>query len=95
MNFYVYILASAPAGYLYVGHTENLERRMAEHRSHGLAKAYTARHDIHQLVYFEEYTTRDEAKRRESILKKMPRTKKFKLVETDNPKWLNLAAAWS
>jgi putative endonuclease len=93
-TFYVYILASGPCGYLYIGQTENLERRTREHRSAAFADAYTSRHAIHHLVYYETWPSRTEAKRREAVLKKLARTKKFRLIEQTNPHWADLAAAW-
>lgn len=89
------MMASGPCGHLYIGHTENLERRTAEHKSHSFSTAYTRRYNIHMLVYYEKVGTRTEAKRREAILKKLARHKKFALVENQNPHWSDLSASWS
>jgi putative endonuclease len=94
LPFYVYILASARYGYLYIGHTDNLERRLIEHNNDVFPDAYTRKHHIKRLVYYETFETREEAKRREAILKKLARVKKFRLIEQDNPYWSDLASSW-
>jgi putative endonuclease len=60
----VYILASKPGGTLYIGVTNNLVRRVYEHRE-GLAKAFTKRYEVKTLVYFEQHQTIDRASARE------------------------------
>ncbi len=86
-TFYVYILASASRR-LYVGITNDLARRVAEHKSadHG----FTARYGTTQLVRFEKYGDSLTAIRREKKIKNMPRIRKLTLVERDNPEWLEL-----
>jgi putative endonuclease len=86
--FYVYILASASRR-LYVGFTSDLAQRVAEHKSaanHG----FTARYGITQLVRFEKFTDSLIAIEREKKIKNMPRTRKLKLVERENPGWVEL-----
>lgn len=92
--FYVYILASGHNGTLYIGHTDNLERRTAEHATHTFPHGFTARHGVTHLVYYENFATRDEAKARELKLKKYSRARKLHLIETHNPTWRNLAEDW-
>jgi putative endonuclease len=87
--FYVYILASYKGGTLYIGVTNDIARRLAEHRE-GKA-SFTARYGVHRLVHVEEYATADEAIRREKQLKKWKRAWKIDLVEKDNPTWSDLA----
>jgi putative endonuclease len=86
-QYFVYILANR-AGQLYIGVTNDLERRVAQHRL-GL-EGYTARHQIFQLVYFE--TTNDiiAAITREKQLKAWTRRRKIELVESANPDWKDL-----
>ncbi len=92
-NFYVYILASKPDGVLYIGLTNDLERRLREHKGKVL-KGFTKRYNVDTLVYFEEHDTYDEAFTRERRLKKWNRDWKIKLIEKQNPGWEDLAARW-
>jgi putative endonuclease len=68
MSFWVYILASAPGGTLYVGVTNNLVRRAYEHRN-GLVPGFTKRYGVKRLVYFEEHDTAYSAIQREKNIK--------------------------
>jgi|SRR5581483_2176732 len=88
---YVYILANRSRD-LYVGVTNNLERRMYEHVS-GRSN-FTARYRVVRLVYFEEHGTPIAAIRREKRLKAMLRSRKVALIEGMNPAWDDLAAGW-
>lgn len=94
LPFYVYILASHTCGDLYTGHTDNLQTRILQHKHESNPKSYTARTGIKRLVHYEKYPTRIEAKRREAILKKLSREKKFRLIEKNNPNWEDLAVNW-
>jgi putative endonuclease len=87
---YVYILASQTRGTLYIGVTNDVARRLAEHRS-GTAGSFTARYRVFRLVHVEEFATAAEAIQREKSLKKWPRKWKIDLVERDNPTWTDLA----
>jgi putative endonuclease len=86
-NYFVYMLANR-SGQLYIGVTNNLELRVAQHRLGG--EGYTARHRIFQLVYFE--TTHDvmAAITREKQLKGWTRRRKIELIESMNPGWRDL-----
>jgi len=88
---YVYILASKRHGTLYIGVTNDLARRVHEHRI-GAASVFTKRYDIHRLVWFEEYATVPEAIQRETSLKRWKRAWKIDLIEGVNPDWDDLAA---
>lgn len=88
MTFYVYMLASGPCGYLYVGVTNDLERRVAEHKE-GL-EGYTAERGIDRLVWFETHRYIDQAIQREKRIKRWLRAWKFALVEKENPHWADL-----
>jgi len=92
-RFYVYILAS-PTKTLYVGITNDLERRLQEHKQK-LVAGFTARHNVDRLVYFCEFNDPREAIEYEKKLKGWLRKRKIALVEQENPKWLDLAAEWS
>nr|WP_299384725.1 GIY-YIG nuclease family protein [Allomuricauda sp.] len=91
--YYVYILASKRNGTLYVGMTNNLERRVSEHKTK-LNDGFTKRYDIGMLVYYESHQHARDALLREKRLKKWKRQWKIELIEKENPRWQDLAAAW-
>jgi putative endonuclease len=88
-GFYVYILASGRNGSLYIGMTNDIVRRVFEHRE-GLADGHTRRYGIKTLVYMEEYPTSQEAIHREKCLKRWKRDWKIELIEAENPRWRDL-----
>jgi putative endonuclease len=88
-QYFVYILANRRYGVLYVGVTNDLVRRMFEHK-HKLADGFTKKHGVVQLVYFEQYSSIDEARARERSLKRWRRAWKLKLVDGFNPDWRDL-----
>jgi putative endonuclease len=85
----VYILASRPGGALYVGVTNNLLRRVAEHKQ-GLVKGHTKRYGIDKLVHFEQYADVRDAIQREKNMKHWPRVYKTRLIGQSNPTWRDL-----
>jgi putative endonuclease len=85
----VYILASRPGGALYVGVTNDLLRRLAEHKQ-GLVKGHTKRYKIDQLVYFEQYADVRDAIQREKNMKHWPRVYKTRLITESHPTWRDL-----
>jgi len=89
MPYHVYITASQTRGTLYVGVTNDIGRRMVEHRE-GKASSFTAKHAVTRLVHVETYDTITEAIAREKSLKRWRRAWKFALVEQDNPGWHDL-----
>ena len=88
-QYYVYVLASRIGGTLYIGVTNDLIRRVAEHRLK-IAESFTKRHDVTRLVYFEVFEEIEQAIHREKRLKKWPRAWKVSLIEKDNPNWIDL-----
>ena len=88
-TYYVYILASRPRGTLYVGVTNSLLYRIAQHRA-AEGGVFTRRYRVHQLVWFEPHDSIDVAIQREKSLKLYPRTWKVNLIERDNPHWTDL-----
>jgi putative endonuclease len=82
---YVYILASAPNGVLYVGVTNDLVRRIYEHRN-GLVAGFTKKYSVKRLVYFEYH----EAIQREHNMKHWSRKWKVRLILANNPAWNDL-----
>ena len=87
-SYYVYILTNR-SGTLYVGVTNDLERRIHEHRS-GLVDGFTKAYRIHELVYFEECGEVVDAITREKQIKGWSRAKKVALIATLNPRWEDL-----
>jgi putative endonuclease len=88
-QYYVYILASRIGGTLYIGVTNDLIRRITEHRLK-IAESFTNRHDVTRLVYFEVFEEIEQAIHREKRLKKWSRAWKIALIEKDNPNWIDL-----
>jgi putative endonuclease len=88
-NYYVYVLASRIGGTLYIGVTNDIIRRIAEHKLK-IAEGFTKKHDVTRLVYFETFDQIEYAIRREKRLKKWPRAWKISLIEKDNPNWIDL-----
>jgi putative endonuclease len=88
-SFYVYILASKIGGTLYIGVTNDLIRRVAEHQSKAV-EGFTRRYGVDRLVYFECFDDVENAIHREKRLKKWTRAWKIALIEKDNPDWNDL-----
>ncbi len=88
-QYFVYIMTNK-SGTLYIGITNNLTRRMYEHK-HGLGGQFTAKYHITRLVYFEETQDVHAALAREKQLKGWTRAKKLALITTDNPQWIDLS----
>ena len=88
-NYYVYILTTENNRVMYVGVTNDLRRRLYEHK-HGFAEGFTRKYNIHKLVYYEHTTDAVAAITREKQIKAWRREKKDALVETMNPDWSDL-----
>jgi len=88
---FVYILASKRNGTLYVGVTNNLARRMLEHKGK-LVPGFTRKYGVDLLVYFEAFDSILEARAREHSMKRWRRAWKVKLIEEFNPDWDDLTA---
>ena len=90
MKFYfVYILASMKNGTLYIGVTNDLERRIYEHKN-DLLPGFTRKYGVHLLVYYEMFEDINDAIIREKQLNKWNRSWKIRLSEKHNPKWVDL-----
>ena len=85
-HFYVYILTNDYGSVMYIGVTNNLLRRMTEHRE-GVNKGFTKKYHVHKLVYYEHYGDIRDAIHREKELKGWTRAKKNALVMSVNPTW--------
>lgn len=91
MKFYfIYILASQRNGTLYIGVTNDLQRRMEEHKS-DVVDGFTKQYNVKRLVYFEQTESVEAAIAREKQLKNWKRLWKLELIEKDNPQWNDLA----
>jgi putative endonuclease len=86
MSYYVYILASRKDGAIYVGVTNDIVRRIYEHRRKALP-SFTSKYNITRLVWFEIYDDPISAITRDKELKKWRRTWKVQLIEAQNPEW--------
>lgn len=88
-SMYVYIMSNKKYGTLYIGVTNDLIRRVYEHRNK-LIDGFTKRYNLVRLVYFEEIIGENEAIEREKFLKKAFRKFKIRLIEQQNPEWQDL-----
>ena len=88
--YYVYILASYQNGTLYIGITNNLVKRIWEHKNK-VVEGFTKEYSIDKLVYYETTNDINSALLREKQLKKWNRQWKLELIEKENPDWIDLA----
>ena len=88
--FYVYILTNRINRVLYTGATNDLVRRMYEHRNHLDKTSFTAQYNTEKLVYYEETASSRAAIEREKQIKSWNRKRKDKLIESKNPTWQDL-----
>ena len=89
-TYYVYILTNWLNSVLYIGVTNNLERRLFEHRN-GIHEGFTKKYNLHKLVYYETTGDVKAAIAREKQLKRWSKAKKVELIENLNPQWKELA----
>ncbi len=87
--YYVYLLASRRNGTLYCGVTNDIGRRVYEHKTHK-GSIFTARYNVSMLVWFETHSDINEAIAREKQIKHWNRAWKLALIEADNPLWRDL-----
>jgi len=88
-TYYVYILASDVNGTLYIGVTNDLKRRLYEHKNN-LVKGFTEKYNIHRLVWYDYTDSIESAIQKEKQLKKWNRKWKIELIEKTNPQWKDL-----
>ncbi|HLA87600.1 MAG TPA: GIY-YIG nuclease family protein [Anaerolineales bacterium] len=91
-HYYVYIMTNKSKT-LYTGVTNNLERRVYEHK-HKLVAGFTSKYNITKLVHYEETNDVQEALVREKQIKGWLRSKKIALIEVENPEWKDLSLEW-
>ncbi|MBL7174648.1 MAG: GIY-YIG nuclease family protein [Desulfobacteraceae bacterium] len=92
-RYYVYLITNWNNKVMYVGVTNNLERRIYEHKKK-LVKGFTKKYNVNKLVYFEETQDVIAAINREKEIKKWRREKKNQLVNRINPTWQDLSLEW-
>ena len=92
-SYYVYILANKRNGTLYIGVTNDLERRIYEHKNN-IIEGFTQQYNIKKLVYFEETGSIKSALEREKQLKNWKREWKLDLIESSNPEWKDISEKW-
>ena len=90
MNYYVYILSNTNNRVIYTGVTNDLIRRVYEHKNHLDKTNFTSRYNVEKLVYYEETSSVRSAIEREKQIKSWSRAKKDKLIESNNPDWQDL-----
>src|SRR5215216_3835557 len=91
-QYFVYIMASI-SRVLYVGVTNDLRRRVEEHKGGGV-ESFTRRYNVNRLVHFETTSDMRAALEREKELKRWRRSKKIALIEAENPGWWDLSLKW-
>ena len=90
MQYYVYILTNTHNTVLYTGVTNDLIRRVYEHKHHLAKDSFTSRYNVEKLVYYEATSSIESAIEREKQIKGWNRKRKNKLVESRNPGWIDL-----
>ncbi len=90
-KFYVYIMFNKRNGTLYVGVTNDVVRRVHEHKTKVSPKSFTAKYGCNKLGYYEEFNYVNDALEREKKLKSGSRKNKIALIESINPDWLDLS----
>ena len=90
MQYYVYILSNNHKNVIYTGVTNDLIRRVYEHKNHLDKGSFTSRYNVENLVYYETTTDIDSAITREKQIKGWNRKRKEKLIEANNPDWNDL-----
>ena len=93
-QYYLYILSNKYNGTLYIGVTNDLERRMFEHKNK-LIEGFTKKYSLNRLIYFETFQYINDAIKREKNMKKWKRQWKINLIEEENPNWQDLSKDWS
>lgn len=92
-SYYIYMMTNKTNRVLYTGVTNNLERRVWEHKNKAIS-GFTARYNTTKLVYFEQTSDINAAIEREKQLKGLLRVKKNKIIESINPDWKDLTDTW-
>jgi putative endonuclease len=91
-QYFIYIMSSL-TGTLYVGMTNNIARRVYQHKAKEI-EGFTKRYNVDRLVYFEQFSDVRDAIAREKSVKKWRRSKKIELIKSMNPTWEDLSVEW-
>ncbi len=83
-KYYCYIISNKNRTVLYIGYTENIEKRLEDHKK-GKGTDFTKKYNVHELIHLEEFETRKEAKAREKQLKNWHKQWKWNLIKETNP----------
>ena len=94
MNSYVYFMTNTQNTVLYIGVTNNLERRVWEHKNKVDINSFTSKYNCHKIVYYEAFTNIKDAIEREKQLKNWKREWKNELVNKENHSWEDLSKLW-
>ena len=92
-QYHVYIMTNKKHGVLYTGITNDIERRVAEHK-HKEVPGFTSRYNLTRLVCYDDFGDINEAIAREKEIKGWLRSKKIALIESMNPEWKDLSEGW-
>ena len=92
-QYYVYLMSSFRQT-LYVGVTNDLHRRVHQHKTKAYPDSFTARYNINRLVYYEVFNNINDALAREKQIKSWRRSRKVALIEAENPRWKDLSLDW-
>ena len=88
-QYYVYLISNKNNTTIYTGITSDLKRRIWEHKN-SITKGFSSKYNLHKLLYYEIYNDPENAIIREKQIKSGRREKKIKLIESINPKWIDL-----
>ncbi|MBU1132396.1 GIY-YIG nuclease family protein [Patescibacteria group bacterium] len=94
-NYYVYIITNTRNTVFYIGVTNNVERRLWEHKNKYNPNSFSARYCLQKLVYYEDFTDVYSAIAREKQLKRWHRPWKIDLIKKENPNFEDLSATWN
>ena len=89
-EYYIYIMTNKNKSVLYIGVTDDLIRRVYEHKNHIIENSFTYKYNCEYCVYYEKYNDINQAIERETQLKKWNRLKKKNLINVKNPNWIEL-----
>ncbi|WP_298238142.1 GIY-YIG nuclease family protein [uncultured Algibacter sp.] len=93
-QYYLYIITNKKNRTLYTGVTNDLERRMFEHKNK-LVEGFSSQYNLNKLMYFETYQYVNDAIKREKNMKKWKRQWKINLIEEENANWVDLSRDWT
>ena len=93
-TYYVYIVSNKYNRVLYIGVTNDLERRMWEHKNSSIKDSFSKKYRLSKLIYYEDYCNIDQAIHREKQLKNWRRQWKINLIKTINPDLKDLSSEW-